>query len=162
VGVSTFLELVKDDALARLGADIVRRLGIVGPVKLDFKRDPATGRTCLLEVNSRFNLWHYLGAASGMNLPLLAWGDLSGRPLPRPLGYSTGTRWVSFAQDLKSFLQDYRPAGEFGWGSWIGSFRGRTIFDTFAWDDPRPLAFYLWRHLRRLVAGRAAAVIATV
>ena len=52
---------------------MLERLAFVGVVKLDYKRDPRTGRFYLLEVNPRFNLWNHLGAAAGVNLPLLAY-----------------------------------------------------------------------------------------
>src|SRR5262249_15543014 len=80
-GISTFLELVHEPALAEVGFDIARRIGIVGPMKMDFKRDPA-GTFHLLEINARFNLWHRLGAASGVNLPLIAYRDLTGIAVP--------------------------------------------------------------------------------
>ena len=94
-GVSTYLELVDEPELSRLGFDILERLGLVGVVKLDFKRDPRTGRFYLLEVNPRFSLWNHLGAASGVNLPLLAYRDLAGLPVtpaPLPGSASAGSR----------------------------------------------------------------------
>jgi predicted ATP-grasp superfamily ATP-dependent carboligase len=55
-GVSTFVELVKEPAVIRLGRQIVERLGLVGPVKIDFKRDAASGAFHVLELNPRFTL----------------------------------------------------------------------------------------------------------
>ncbi len=110
-GVSTYLELTVDPELTRIGFEVLARLGLAGVVKLDFKRDPDTGRFYLLEVNPRFNLWNHLGAAAGVNLPWLAYRDLAGArgdagaagarggalalarrrsPRPRPIGGSGG------------------------------------------------------------------------
>src|SRR5262249_26263787 len=53
-GVSTYIELVDEPELSRIGLDVLERLGLVGVVKLDFKRDPRSGRFYLLEVNPRY------------------------------------------------------------------------------------------------------------
>ncbi|APR80568.1 Cellulose biosynthesis protein [Minicystis rosea] len=42
-GASTYLELVSDPDLVRIGGDVLDRLDLNGVVKLDFKRDPRTG-----------------------------------------------------------------------------------------------------------------------
>ncbi|HMJ14002.1 MAG TPA: hypothetical protein VK524_21440, partial [Polyangiaceae bacterium] len=76
-GVSTYLELIREPELLALGREVCERLGLVGPVKLDFKRAPETGAFHLLEVNPRYTLWNHLGAAAGVNLPLLAHADLT-------------------------------------------------------------------------------------
>jgi len=139
-GVSTFLELVKDDEVMRLGREISRHLGLVGPLKLDFKRDSVSGETYLLEVNARFTLWNRLGAVSGVNLPLIAHADLREEPPPEARDYRTDVRWLSFGNDLRSYFREYRLDGELGFGAWVGSLVGPTVYDVFAWDDPLPFA----------------------
>ncbi len=147
-GVSTVLELVHDAEAQRVGLDVAQRLGIVGPVKIDLKRHAGTGRLVLLEVHPRFNLWHRLGAASGVNLPLIAWRDLSGTPPEPTASYRTGVRWVSFGDDARTFVRDYAPAGDLSWRQWLGSLTGPKLFDVFDWDDPSPLAVHLIRTAR--------------
>ena len=137
-GLSTYLELVKEPRVVALGMDVIRRLGLIGPVKIDMKRDPRSGRFYVLELNPRFNLWHYLGSVSGVNLPLLAYADLVGAPLTRPRDYKTGVRWLSFGNDFRSFVRSYRPSGELGVFDWLSSLRGPKVYDVFAWDDPLP------------------------
>jgi D-aspartate ligase len=160
-GVSTFLELVHEPCLADLGFDIVRRIGIVGPMKMDFKRDPE-GAFHLLEINARFNLWHRLGAVSGVNLPMIAYRDLTGLEGPAVEStYTTDIRWLALANDLRSFLRSYRPSGELGWLDWIGSLRGRMIYDVFQWDDPVPFLSEQYRYARAVVRRVAGAKAAT-
>jgi predicted ATP-grasp superfamily ATP-dependent carboligase len=140
-GISTYLELVKEPEVVELGNQIVAKLGLIGPVKIDLKRDPRSGQYYVLELNARFNLWHYLGSACGVNLALIAHADLTGQPLPPAGDYRTGVRWLSFGADLRSFLRSYRPSGEIGLGGWLSSLRGPKVYDVFAWDDPLPFAF---------------------
>lgn len=160
-GVSTFIELVKEPAVVQLGLQVLRTLKLAGPVKMDFKRDRARGRYCLLEVNPRFNLWNYLGAACGINLLRIAYADLEDEPVALPADYRTGVRWLSFADDLRAFLRSYHPAGELTWRDWLRSLRGPKVYDCFAWNDPLPLITFLRRDIQRWVRnqiGRATSV----
>lgn len=150
-GISTYLRLVNDDEVVALGRDIARKLDFVGVVKMDFKRDPATKRFYLMEINPRFNLWHYLGAAAGINLPLLAHRDCAGTPV-NLLGrrYRTDLYWLSFRDDFRSFLLP-REAGSPALLPWLWSFRRRKICNTFAWNDIGP-----WRGIQ---IGRARRIL---
>jgi D-aspartate ligase len=139
-GVSTFLTLVKDSEVIDLGRDVAQRLELVGPVKIDFKRDSVTGQTFLLEVNPRFTLWNHLGTANGVNLPLIAYLDLMGEPVQTPADFGTDVRWLSFGNDLRAYLRDYRPRDNLPLVKWLQSLTGPMIYDIFAWDDPLPFA----------------------
>jgi predicted ATP-grasp superfamily ATP-dependent carboligase/CelD/BcsL family acetyltransferase involved in cellulose biosynthesis len=147
-GTSTFLELVSLPELTAIGFDVLDRLELPGVVKLDFKRDPRSGRFFLLEVNPRFNLWHHLGAASGVNLPLLAYRDLSGARVEPAGPPRLGLRWLSLADDARAFVRGYRPAGELTLTRWLRSLRGPKVYDVFAWDDASPFLVDVARTLR--------------
>jgi predicted ATP-grasp superfamily ATP-dependent carboligase len=136
-GVSTYLELVHEPELLRIGREVIDRIGLIGPVKLDFKRAADTGQFHLLEVNPRYTLWNHLGAAAGINLPMIAHADLTGRPVPTASSYRAGVRWLSFGNDLRAFLRDYRPEG-MSVGEWLQSFRAPKVYDIFSWGDPLP------------------------
>jgi D-aspartate ligase len=137
-GISTYLELVHEPAVVELGMQVLRSLDFVGVVKIDFKRDPRTGKFYVLELNPRFNLWNHLGAACGVNLMQIAHAYLNGRRGPLECTYRTGVRWLSFDNDLRAFMRDYRPDGDLSWLQWVSSLRGPKVFDEFAWDDPLP------------------------
>jgi predicted ATP-grasp superfamily ATP-dependent carboligase len=139
-GVSTLLTLVKDSEVIELGREVAKRLELVGPVKIDFKRDVESGRTFLLEVNARFTLWNHLGTANGVNLPLIAYLDLMGEPVGLTADFGTEVRWLSFGNDLRAYLRDYRPKDHLPLSAWLRSLGGPMIYDIFAWDDPLPFA----------------------
>jgi predicted ATP-grasp superfamily ATP-dependent carboligase len=154
--VSTYLELVREPALRELGRWSARALELVGPVKLDFKHDPAADRFHLFEVNPRFTLWCYLGTACGVNLPKIAYSELVGEQVEVQHAYKTGVRWLSFGNDLRAFVRDYRPRGELSLGEWLRSFRGRKIYDVFSWRDPLPLGVSVYNYSRSVLARLAA------
>ncbi len=85
LGHSTALTITNADDVAKLGRELVAKLNFSGVAKFDFKRAP-DGQLHLLEVNPRYNLWHYVGAVAGVNLPALVYGDLLGLPGRRRSG----------------------------------------------------------------------------
>lgn len=163
-GISTYLELVHDPDVTRVGHDIVSRLGIVGPLKIDFKRDARTGELYVFELNPRYTLWCYLGMASGVNLPALAYASLSGLAVPEQKPYRTDIRWLSFGNDLRTFLRSYRPARELGFWDWLNSYRSNKIYDVFSWTDPGPsvasVLDYAKRAAMRLMRRKQVAMVA--
>jgi D-aspartate ligase len=149
-GVSTCLELAKMPDVLALGREIVERLNMVGPVKIDFKRSSRDGRLYLLEVNARFTLWNYLGARCGVNLPALAHADLTGRRLRPAFSYRTGLRWISAANDLRAYVREYRSARRLSFLRWACSYAGPAAYDVFSWTDPMPSAASLALYARAL------------
>ncbi len=143
-GHSTALEITDTEDVATLGRALVERLGLRGVAKLDFKRAP-DGRLRLLEVNPRFNIWHYPGALAGVNLPGLVWADLTGRPRPRVTRARPGVCWchpwdVAAARDWGVPLTRWLP--------WALRCEAKSVFN---WDDPMPLIRHgAWRIGRRV------------
>jgi predicted ATP-grasp superfamily ATP-dependent carboligase len=148
-GKSSYLELARHEALAALGHRIVAQATLKGAFKMDFKRDPASGRFYLLEINARFNLWHYLGAANGISLPRAAYDYLVEGRRPAPPPFRTAVRWLSFRRDWRAYRR--RPArGELGFWRWAASLAfSRSVHEVFAWRDPLPYLVHCNRRLRR-------------
>jgi predicted ATP-grasp superfamily ATP-dependent carboligase len=117
----------------------VARLGLRGVAKLDFKRDQQ-GRLHLLEINPRFNLWHYPGARAGVNLPAMVYADLTGRPRQAARAAPGGVAWCDPLQDL-------RAAHAVGMSplAWLRWARTCSAISGLARQDPMPfLRGKLW------------------
>jgi D-aspartate ligase len=147
-GTSTCLELIKDPEVDSLGREVLDKLHYVGPVKVDFMRDAVTERLYLLEVNVRHTLWNYLGAVSGINIPLAAWADLHGRPYAAPADYRTDVKWFALSSDITAFVREYRKEN-LTWRQWLCSYRGRKVYHMFAWHDPVPFLAQLLHRVRQ-------------
>jgi D-aspartate ligase len=144
-GMSTAVEIVWLPDVAELGREVVGRLGLRGVAKLDFKRD-AGGRLHLLEINPRFNLWHYPGALAGVNLPAMVHADLTGRERPPARDAPGGVVWCDPLQDLRA-----AHAAGIAPLAWLRWMRGCAICG-LAREDPLPfLRGKLWPAVWRRV-----------
>ena len=124
--------------MAELGREVVERVPLKGPFKIDFKRDARTGRLFVLEVNARYNLWHYLGAANGLNLPAIAYEYMLSRARPAKPSFRTRTRWVCLPLDVRAYRQ-LAATGDLNPVRWLASLALHPkVYDTFAWSDPAP------------------------
>jgi predicted ATP-grasp superfamily ATP-dependent carboligase len=147
-GHSSAVEVTDLPDVAELGRDVLRRLGLTGVAKLDFKRDEQGGLH-LLEINPRFNLWHYPGALAGVNLPAMVYADLTGGTRPPAAGTLRDVSWCDPLLDLRAARASGIPPVK--WLRWL---LGCAAICGLAWADPLPflrgrLGPALWRQVPR-------------
>jgi predicted ATP-grasp superfamily ATP-dependent carboligase len=83
VGTCRVGEALWDDEAVEAGLRLLQALEFHGLSQVEFKRDARDGRLKLMEINPRLWQWHALAAASGVDLPRIAYADLVGdRPAP--------------------------------------------------------------------------------
>jgi predicted ATP-grasp superfamily ATP-dependent carboligase len=142
-GYSTALVITDQPDVAELGRELVKRLGLNGVAKFDFKRSD-DNQLYLLEVNARFNLWHHLGAVAGVNLPGAVFNHLNGLPVPRRVATPGATWCYPWYDALAARAWGVPPAQ---WLSWLASCQAKSAVSM---DDPMPfLRGVLWRRLAR-------------
>ena len=123
------------DATERLLA-AVRFHGIFG---IEWLRDVDTGAFYLIDFNARpfLTIGHLCDC--GVNLPMLAYRDLTGQSLanvdPRPP--VKRKRWAYLSKDIDTF-REIRPRGRIGLLAWLMSLTTCRSFGYLSWDDPRP------------------------
>ena len=148
-GDSSYLRLARDEGLEALGRRISARLGLAGIFKMDFKRAP-DGRCCLLEINTRFNLWHYLGAANGVNLPAVAYQYLTEEKIPQKSIARVRYRWLCLREDWRAHQE-----GQVNLVEWVRSLAYLPMaYDLFAWTDPLPFVRYWTARIRSALSRR--------
>jgi predicted ATP-grasp superfamily ATP-dependent carboligase len=148
-GDSSYLRLARDEGLEALGRGISARLGLAGIFKMDFKRAP-DGRCRLLEINTRFNLWHYLGAVNGVNLPEVAFNYLTSGKRPEELTARSRYRWLSLREDWRAHKE-----GQVSLVDWLHSLAYMPkVYEMFAWTDPMPFVRYWTARIRSALSRR--------
>ena len=76
------------------GLRFLRELGFHGISQVEFKRDPRDGRFKLMEINPRLWQWHGLAAACGVDLPVIAYRDLTGEKVEPVTMNGSGRVWT--------------------------------------------------------------------
>jgi D-aspartate ligase len=153
-GDSSYLRLARDEGLVALGHDIASRLGLSGIFKMDFKRSAANSRCYLFEINTRFNLWHYLGACSGVNLPRVAYDYLLYGKRPVHVEARLALRWLCLHYDRRA-ARELAERGELSRARWLASLLAAPkVYDLFSWSDPMPFARYWSARVRSALRRR--------
>jgi D-aspartate ligase len=93
VGTCRIGEAVWVQEVVDAGLRLLKALGFRGISQVEFKRDPRDGRFKLMEVNPRLWQWHGLAAACGVDLPLIAYRDLTGEEVEPASTNGTRRTW---------------------------------------------------------------------
>ncbi len=131
VGESVWIDEVVDEGLR-----LLRELRFHGISQVEFKHDRRDGRYKLIEVNPRLWQWHGLAAACGVDLPWIAYQDLTGRGPPPVRMRAERKRWAI------TLMAGSSPALQ----------RPPYVDAVIALDDPLPGLAQLSRLARNLVA----------
>jgi D-aspartate ligase len=133
VGTCRVGEALWVEDVVEQGLTLLRALGFHGLSQVEFKRDPRDGSFKLIEVNPRLWQWHGLASACGVDLPRIAYEDLTGeRPEPVSMN-GKRRRWAI------TLLPGESPAPQ----------RPPYVDAVFARDDLKPSFVQLARLLRR-------------
>ena len=130
VGEAVWVQEVVDAAL-----QLLRAFGYHGLSQVEFKRDARDGRYKLMEINPRLWQWHGLATACGVDLPRIAYADLTGDTPPEAHMDGDGKRWAI------TLLPGEPPAPQ----------RPPYVDAVFAVDDPKPALVHLARVARSVV-----------
>ncbi len=151
---SSYVETIDDSAVERDARRLLAAMGWTGMVEVEFKRDPRSGATKLLDVNPRAWGWQSLCGRAGVDFPYLLWRMACGAPVPA-VQPEPGVRWVRLATDLAAGAAEIR-AGRMSARAYLRSLRRPLEFAVFAFDDPLP-ALVGPLDAARIVAGRILA-----
>ncbi len=132
-GFSTAVKTTEAPDVIAAGRVLLERLQFRGVLKADYKRS-ADGRLHLLEVNPRFNLWHHLGAAAGVNLPAMVYADLVGSPRPPSRVARPELTWCQVGGDRHAARE--AGLGLAAWTLWLLRTSARA---EGRWTDPMPM-----------------------
>jgi D-aspartate ligase len=132
IGTARVAEAVWNDEVVEAGLAVLRALRCHGISQVELKHDPRDGRYKLMEVNPRLWQWHSLARACGVDIPLLAYRDLTGERVEPVRMDGRRRRWAI------ALLPRERPAFP----------RPPFVEATFAWDDPKPALVHAVRAVR--------------
>ncbi|WP_438387310.1 carboxylate--amine ligase [Actinopolyspora saharensis] len=158
-GLTSFGRWVANPELERTATELLRRTDYRGIVDMDWRWDPRDGHYKLLDCNPRLGAqFRLFSDASGLDLSVAAYLDLTGQPVPA----------MDPVRERRFVVENYDPLAAFGgWrsgrftlGEWAASVRGTEETAWFARDDLAPFGLMClrtgWRALTRRFPRRAA------
>ena len=136
-GLGCFQVSEWDAEVAELGLRFFQGVGLRGLACVEFKRDVRDGQLKLIECNHRFSDANELVRAAGLDLAVLTYNLLVGRP-PPALGRGRDGIALWFPVEDARALLEYRRRGELGIREWLRSLARPLRFPFFRLDDPAP------------------------
>jgi D-aspartate ligase len=136
-GLGTFHRSYHDEETRDLGTRFVRDIGLRGIAVTEFKRDIRDNRLKLMECNVRFTKSSDIIVRSGIDLPKLIYGEITGIPQPIATEFREGVGLWWPKEDFAAFRQ-YRRNNEMTWLQWILSISGKVHLPIFSLRDSGP------------------------
>jgi len=149
-GPSTLRESYRDEKLIGQCVELLQDLSWTGVAMVEFKHDPESGRTYLLEINPRFWGSIQLAISSGVNFPVFYYSLALGRSVTPTLNFPEGVqcRWL-LPGDILHFLQN---SERFDMEPNFFHFYGDNLYyDIISWRDPGPMVGIFLEGTRKLV-----------
>jgi D-aspartate ligase len=151
---STFVETVEQAEIKDAACRFLEPLRYSGLVEIEFKRDARDGRYKLLDVNPRPWTWIALGAAAGVDFPLIQWQLATGQQVAPQHGRA-GVGWCHASRDIVAACQQI-AGGTLAPSDYAASFWRSMVFAAGAVDDPLPGIVDLPLVLARVLSRRYA------
>jgi predicted ATP-grasp superfamily ATP-dependent carboligase len=146
----------KNDALAAEGRKLIMALGYRGLGSLEFKYRQKDGGYYFIEMNTRLPWYNGLFADAGVNLPYLAYCDLTGHAgesaADSPPQQRDGTTWVGY-HNYAACFREIKPQRSISRMTFWGHVVGAKSYGWWNWADPKPFLASGGLAARRL-AGR--------
>jgi D-aspartate ligase len=136
---------------AELGLRFFRHLKFRGLGNIEFKWDTRDGKLKIIEANARFTASDCLIAKSGVNLALVTYNRVIGRPQPPIMDFEKSLVLCRPIEDSMAAWQ-LHTRGELRFSEWIADLRQTNIFPFFEWRDPVPAVAILGRRVQRIGA----------
>jgi D-aspartate ligase len=129
----------RNDAMAAEAFKLLRALGYRGLGSLEFKYRARDGGYYFIEMNTRLPWYNGLFADAGVNLPLLAYADLTGsfRNLSASPPQIDATTWVSY-HNYRGWQRDARHKQQPGLSSFGSHVAQARSYAWWNWQDPGP------------------------
>jgi len=146
-GIGCFVISEYHQELVDISIDILKKMDYFGLALLQFKRHEKNGSYILLEINARTSSWNQLPLYCGVNLPYIAYLDVTDQPLPAISPQVNGIKYIYFKPDLIA-LREYRKTGDWTLSGWATSYWGKKTYQVFSYDDPYPFFKVVTNDLR--------------
>ncbi|MBT8081700.1 MAG: ATP-grasp domain-containing protein [Gammaproteobacteria bacterium] len=146
-GYCAATESVDDAEVVDLATELFKTLNYRGIGCAEFKRDARSGKTRLIEINTRAVRTSALAIAAGADFPWVAYQDAVSPGSVKPaLDYRVPVLWIHLRDEFRS-AGLMMLKGQLSPVKWVRGFFGKpVVVAEFSWDDMRP-GLLFWAHM---------------
>lgn len=137
---STYAVSVNLPELEKMSTQLLTGIRYSGLAEVEFMFDPKHSRFELLEVNPRIWGWHTLAIHAGVDLPYLAYADMTNEPYALA-NYAEGSKWMHLVTDVPSVVLELLR-GRLKISEYLRSIKGCKDA-VFSIEDPLPFIMEL-------------------
>lgn len=155
-GASVYTEQRYFPELYELGAPFLEKIGWKGFAEIEFKKDANTGKFYLIEINARTTNLNALLTKAGMNMPYIAYRELTGNPIaPYAIRHNSKLVFWYAYEDLLAVINYVRQGQLTVWQVLRSYFKPKAhaIWDLQDWKPAQvflqKLLLRIWRKMRR-------------
>lgn len=147
-GIGTLAVSRRHPEITKLSVSFLQGIGYHGLADLEFKYDPRDQRFKFIEINPRPCGLIALAAAAGLDMPFLAYCELTtGEPPSALPPAQDGLIWMSMLDDLTSCLK--YGQGEFLLWQWLKMIFAKDCDAIFSHQDIKPFLFRISSLIRK-------------
>jgi predicted ATP-grasp superfamily ATP-dependent carboligase len=144
----------RNEEMAAEALKLIRALGYRGLGSLEFKYRQKDGGYYFIEMNTRLPWYNGIFADAGVNLPLLAYADLTGTfkefasapPGPRQRELTT---WVGY-HNYRGWYRETKSAHPISLGKFVARVARARSYAWWNWADPKPFLASVAQAARRM------------
>jgi predicted ATP-grasp superfamily ATP-dependent carboligase len=147
IGEGSLAMEVRIDEVAKIGLELLQKVGYAGPSSVQFKQDAVTKKFYIIEINTRPALNFQLFESCGVEMIHTYYCAIAGLPLPENRTITRpGSKWISWHKDLASAYAHWRR-GDLSIREWITSLRGHKWTADIYLDDLMPFLIFIGRKI---------------
>lgn len=136
--------------LYEIGSKFLESIGYTGFAEIEFKKDAETGKYYLIEINTRTTNLNSLLYKVGVNMPYIAYRELTGDPVePYAVTNDTGMVFWYAYEDLFA-VRGYLKTGQLNLKDALKSYGKRKAYAIWDVKDPKPAFAFLGNKVGRV------------
>lgn len=150
-GASVYTKQRYVQELYDIGAPFMEEIGYKGFGEIEFKKDADTGEYYLIEINVRTTNFNQMIATVGLNMPLIAYKDLTGQPIgERGIREDTEEVFHYMFEDIHA-SRAYIKTGQLTFWQILKSYGAKKTGAVWDLDDPQPGVVFIWNKIIKRV-----------
>lgn len=149
-GASAYTRQKYVQELYDIGRPFLEAIGYKGFAEIEFKKDEKTGKFYLIEVNVRTTTLNTLLRKCGINFPLIAYNELTGKDIGfKEIKIDTGLTFQYFLEDFLASVA-YIRTKQLTIAKVIRSLFAKKAPAVWSFDDPAPAFSYMCMLTKKL------------